>query len=154
MKFAVITLATAMFAAAPVQAQQQEGQRRPEARAERKDPTQRIERRVQRLDEKLNLSDDQVARIRTILTKESEQMRAHFEKSGFRRDRAEGARPQPNPAVRDSVRAQMKAMRDRTDQAVQQVLSADQRTAYQKLQQEMRERGGERRGKRAGTRKS
>ena len=147
MKLAVITLAAALFAvAAPVQAQQQEGQRRPEVRAERKHPKQRIERRVQRLDEKLNLSDDQVARIRTILTQETEQMRAQFEKSGFRRDRAQGEHAQPNPAVRDSVRAQMKAMRARTDQAITPVLNADQRTAYQKLQQEMRERGRKRGG--------
>jgi periplasmic protein CpxP/Spy len=164
MKLAVFTLAAALFAAAaPAQAQQQDGQRRPQARAERMDPKQRIERRVERLDEKLNLSDDQAARIRTILTQESEQMRAHFQKTG--RARAEGAQGQraegqrPSPAARDSMRAQMKQARERTDAAILQVLNADQRAQYEKLQQEMRERGprgekrdGEKRGERRGSR--
>ena len=152
MKIAVFTLAAALFAAsAPAQAQQtQPGQDR-QARAERMDPTKRVERRVQMLDERLDLNDSQVARIRTILTEESEQMRARFQKRVEDR-RVEGQRdaqrPQISPAQRDSARAQMKQFRDRTDAAILEVLNADQKTQYQKLQAERGKRGGERRERR------
>ena len=142
MKFAVLTLAAALFAvSAPAQAQQTQPRQDRQARAERFDPKQRIERRVEMLDEKLNLDDSQVARIRTILTQESEEMQARFKKGRDGRERAEGQRD----AQRDSMRAQMKQFRDRTDAAILEVLNADQKAQYQKLQQERgKRRGGER----------
>ncbi len=156
MKFAVITVAAAMFAAAaPVQAQQPQQERpRAEARAQRMDPAKRIERRVQVLDQKLNLSDDQAARIKTILTQESEQMKSHFQGCIAKADRKPGERaerPKMSEAARDSVRAVMKERRERTDAAILQVLSADQRSQYEKLKSEMKDRGE--RGKRGGERK-
>jgi hypothetical protein len=58
---------------------------------------------------------------------------------------ARDRRPAPNDAARDSVRTQMRAIRDRTNQRIESVLTADQRTAYRELRQSMendrRERG-------------
>lgn len=145
MKYAVFTLAAALFAAAaPVQAQQQD---RPQPRAERdgkpRDAKQRLERRVQMLDEKLDLNDSQVARIRTILTQEVEQMQARFQANAATRQRVEGTqRPRMTPAQRDSARAQLKLVRDRTDAAILEVLNAEQKTQYQKFQQERGRKGG------------
>lgn len=154
MKFGAITLAAALLAVgAPLQAQQQDQARR----GERMDPKQRIERRVERLDDRLDLTDAQVGRIRTILTQEAEQMKSHFAARG---PRGEGQRMQRSAAERDSMRTQMKAARERTDAAILQVLNDSQRAEYQKFQQERPKhgergkRGGEKRGERKGTRTS
>jgi periplasmic protein CpxP/Spy len=145
MKFSVLTLAAALFAVtAPAMAQQTPPRQDRQARAERLDPEQRIERRVQMLDKRLNLNDTQVARIRTILTQESDEMQARFQKGREGRQRAEGQ----GDAQRDSLRAQIKQFRDRTDTAIQEVLNADQKAQYQKLQAERgkRHERSERRG--------
>ena len=118
MRFAMITLAAALFAGAaatPADAQER-GQRRPGMRAERMDsmkrmdPAQRVDRRVEMMTKRLDLSAEQATRIRAILLQQAEQLE------------------------------QMKAAHTRTESAINDVLNADQR---RKLE-EAKERGGER----------
>src|SRR5687768_9153453 len=98
----------AVFAAglvlAPQAGAQSEQQGRPDRggqRGERMDPAQRIERRVGMLTERLQLSQQQATQIRQILTQESEQTRALWEK-------AQGA-------DRESLRPQMQSIREGTE---------------------------------------
>lgn len=134
MKLAIITLAAALSAAAVVPAQAQETQpRRPQARAERMDPTQRVERRVQMLTERLDLSAAQATRVKAIVTQEAEQMKAFFDKNHPARD---GQRP--TDEERTAFRTQMQQMNARTHAEIAKVLNADQLKKFD----ELRERRG------------
>src|ERR671933_1437769 len=98
---------------APQAGAQSEQQGRPDRggmRGERMDPAQRIERRVNMLTERLSLSAQQQTQVREILTKESEQMRALFEK-------AQGS------ADRESLRPQMQSLRENTEKQFEGVLT-------------------------------
>jgi Spy/CpxP family protein refolding chaperone len=130
MRFAIITLAAALSVAAvaPAQAQDTE-QRRPRMRAEQMDPTQHVERRVQMLTQRLELSADQAAKVKSILTQESEQLKAHFQKA--RPDSAQ----RPTPEQRQAFRAEMQKVREHTKGEIAKVLNADQLKKYQELQQ-------------------
>ncbi len=134
MKFAILTLAAALSAAAvaPAQAQQAPRQERPraEARAERGDPAKRVERRVQMLTERLSLSADQAARVKTILTQESAQLKAFFDKNRP----AEGAQ-RPSEEQRNAFRTQMKQVRENTSAELAKVFNADQLKKYQEVGQ-------------------
>src|SRR5919205_1473854 len=124
---------------APQAGAQSEQQGRPDRggmRGERMDPAQRVERRVNMLTERLNLSTQQQTQVRQILTKESEQMRALFEK-------AQGG------ADRESLRPQMQSLREGTERQIEGVLTPQQLTTYRELREKMRqerEQRGERRG--------
>lgn len=140
MKFPIIALAVAISVAAvaPAQAQQPE-QRRPEARAERMDPAKRIDRRVRMLTEQLSLNADQTARVKAILTQQSEQSRTFFEKNRP----ADGA-ARPTEEQRKAFREQMQQARERTDAEIAKVLNADQLKKFEELQKQRREGRGER----------
>ena len=136
MRFAIITLAAALSVAAVAPAQAQDsGQRRPRARAEQMDPAQRVERRVQMLTQRLELSADQAAKVKAILTKEGEQMRAHFQQA--RPDSAQ----RPTEEQRKAFREQMQKVREQTNGEIAKVLNADQQKKYQELQQRGMRRG-------------
>lgn len=145
MKFAMITLAAALSLAAVAPAQAQDttdAPRRMRARAERMDPAQTIERRVEMLTKELDLSADQAAQIKTILTKESEQMRAHFQKMRP----SDGAQPQrPTDEQRQAMRAEMQKVREQTKGEMAKVLNADQLKKYEELQKRQPRRDGQRR---------
>lgn len=147
MRFAMITLAAALSLAAVAPAQAQDttdAPRRMRARAERMDPAQMIDRRVKMLTEQLDLSADQAAKIKTILTKESEQMREHFQKMRP----ADGAqRQRPTDEQREAMRAEMQKVREQTKGEIGKVLNADQLKKYEELQK--REPRGEGMGRRA-----
>jgi hypothetical protein len=119
---------------APQAGAQSEQQGRPDRggqRGERMDPAQRIQRRVGMLTERLQLSQQQATQIRQILTQESEQTRALWEK-------APGA-------DRESARPQMKAIRAGTEKKIDGVLTEQQRATYRELRESMRKRRGEER---------
>jgi hypothetical protein len=103
------------------------------------DPAQRIERRVSMMTERLQLSQAQATQIRQILTQESEQTRAIFEKG-------------QNGADREALRPELKSVRQGTEQKIDAVLTESQRKTYAELRDQMRQRRGER-GERKGTRK-
>ena len=117
---------------APQAGAQSEQQGRPDrGRGERMDPAQRIERRVSTLTERLQLSQQQATQIRQILTDESTQMRALFEKAQAGADR-------------ESLRPQMQSLREGTEKKIDAVLNAQQRATYAQLREEMRKRREER----------
>jgi Spy/CpxP family protein refolding chaperone len=124
---------------APQAGAQSEQQGRPDRggmRGERMDPAQRIERRVSMMTERLKLSTEQATQVRQILTKESEQMRALF-------DKAQGG------ADRESLRPQMQSLRESTEKQIEGVLTQQQQATYRELREKMRqerEQHGERRG--------
>jgi Spy/CpxP family protein refolding chaperone len=126
---------------APQAGAQSEQQGRPDrpGRGERMDPAQRIERRVSMLTERLQLSQQQATQVRAILTQEQSQVKAL-------RDKAQGS------ADRESMRSEMQSIRQRTEQQIDGVLSAQQRVTYTQLRQEMQKRRGER-GEGKGTRR-
>lgn len=128
-------LAAALVLAPEAGAQsEQQGRERPE-RGQRMDPAQRVERRVTMMTERLQLSQPQATQIRQILTQESEQMRAIFEKG-------------QNGADREALRPEMKSVREGTEKKIDAVLTESQRKTYAELREQMRQR---REGK--GTRK-
>jgi hypothetical protein len=132
-KLAFGAVLAAGLALAPPAGAQSEQQGRPDrpGRGERMDPAQRVERRVSMLTERLQLSQQQATQIRQILTDEGTQMRAL-------REKAQGG------ADRESLRPQMQSIRQRTEQQIDGVLTAQQRATYKALREEMQKRRGER----------
>jgi len=119
---------------------QSEQQGRPDhggQRGERMDPAQRVERRMAKLTERLQLSTEQATRIRQFLTQEQTQMQALWQK-------AEGG------ASRESLRPEMQAIRQRTEQQIEGVLTEQQRATYRELRDSMRKERGGRRAPRQG----
>ncbi len=132
-------LAAALVLAPEAGAQsEQQGRTRPE-RGQRMDPAQRIERRVSMMTERLQLSQPQATQIRQILTQESEQIRAIFEKG-------------QNGGDREARRPEIQSVREGTEKKIDAVLTESQRKSYAELREQMRQRRGER-GERKGTRK-
>jgi Spy/CpxP family protein refolding chaperone len=125
---------------APQAEAQSEQQGRPDRgaqRGERMDPKQRLERRISMLTERLQLSQQQAAQIRQILTQEQTQMQPLWQK-------AEAG------ASRESLRPEIQAIRERTEQQIEGVLTEQQRTTYRELRESMRQRRGEGRRPRNG----
>jgi Spy/CpxP family protein refolding chaperone len=129
-KLTFAAVLAAGLALAPQAGAQSEQQGRPERR-ERMDPAQRIERRVSMLTERLQLSQPQATQIRQILTEESTQMRALFEKM-------------QGGADRESVRPQVQALRENTEKKIDGVLTAQQRATYTQLREQRRKERSER----------
>jgi hypothetical protein len=128
------------LALAPEAGAQSEQQGRPDRggqRGERMDPQQRLERRLTMLTERLQLSQQQATQIRQILTQEQTQMASL-------RQKAEGG------ASRESLRPEMQAIRQRSEQQIEGVLTDQQRTTYRELRESMRQRRGEGRPPRNG----
>lgn len=131
------------------------------------DPQQRIDRRVASMTQDLQLSADQQARIRTILTNQSTQMQALRQKNGFQGPPRGGERPdlqRPDSARADrgdrsgrgfggqrQMPPEVKALRDQTEKQIDAVLNSTQRAKYQQLrqqrEQEHQKHDGERSGK-------
>jgi hypothetical protein len=138
---AVAALAAGLTLAPQAHAQ---GQPRDEARTERADrrmdPAQRLEQRVTFLTQRLQLSSRQQTQVRQILTRENEQMQSLWDKA---RAQGNGA----NDSAREGLRQQMRSIHDRTDQQIENVLTAQQRTTYRELRDARRnaQHGGPRR---------
>ncbi|HEY1952050.1 MAG TPA: hypothetical protein VGG76_04535 [Gemmatimonadaceae bacterium] len=126
----------------------QQRQERGEGRGQL-DTQQRIDRRVQSMTQDLQLSADQQARIRTILTNESTQMQALRQKNGFQGPQRGGERPdgqRPDSARGDRAGAgfggrrqlppEVKALRDQTEKQIDAVLNSSQRAKYQQLREQ------------------
>lgn len=95
------------------------------------DPEERLNRRVSRMTDELKLTTAQAAKVRQILSQEQTEMRALWEKNRPQGDANSGARD----ANRDAVRAQMKAIHDRTEKQIDGVLTAQQRATYAQLRE-------------------
>jgi hypothetical protein len=136
---AVLAAGLVLAPQAGAQSEQQGRPGRGGQRGERMDPAQRIERRVGMLTERLQLSQPQATEIRQILTQESEQIRALWEKA------------QPG-GDRESLGPQMKSIREATEKKIEGVLTEQQRTTYRELRERMRKERGERGESRRGPR--
>jgi Spy/CpxP family protein refolding chaperone len=167
--FAAATAAAliASLAVAPAAFGQQQGQNYPQGQERRgpRDPQQMIDGRVARMTQELQLSADQQARIRTILTNERTQMEALRQKNGFQRpgdgQRPDGARPDSARSGEGRGRGfggrqippEFKALRDQTEKQIDAVLNSTQRAKYEQLkqqrEQEFRKHEGERSGQRS-----
>ncbi|HEX6750265.1 MAG TPA: hypothetical protein VF092_23430 [Longimicrobium sp.] len=148
-------LAAALVTQAPARAQTQldvqPGQRR--EHAQRQDPGQRLDRQVSMLTRRLGLSSSQQTQIRRILQQRDEQFRAWREshrdqfggqRDGQRRDGRQGGF-QRGQGQRPQLLAELQAIRDRSEQQIERVLTDSQRAQYRQLRDE-HGRFGERRG--------
>jgi hypothetical protein len=121
---AVLAAGLVLAPQAGAQSEQQGRPGRPE-RAQRMDPQQRLERRVSMLTERLQLSQQQATQLRQILTEEQTQTQALRQKAG-------------GGADRESLRPEMQAIRQRTEQRIDGILTEQQRTTYRELRESMR----------------
>lgn len=160
----------ASTACAQSQGQTQQGQERREGRGQQGDPQQRIDRRISMMTQDLQLSADQQARIRTILTNESTQMQALRQKNGFQGPQRGGERPdgqRPDSARADrgdrggrgfggqrQLPPEVKALRDQTEKQIDAVLNSSQRAKYQQLREQREQEHQKHEGDRAGQRAS
>jgi len=155
-----VAVATGLLLHAPVQAQVQQdaqGGRRWQ-QGQRQDPAQRLDRQVSMLTERLQLSSTQASRIRGILQRQDEQLRAwrqehrgEFQRGGGRRggEQQQGANGERR---RPELPAELKAIRDRGEQQIEAVLNDRQRAEYRTLREQRGQfgnrQGGEGRGQR------
>ncbi len=120
--------------ALPQQQQQQQQQQKQVQLNER--AKQMVERRLQRMDEVLNLTPEQEKKIREILEKEAAQF------SGFDWERFRDM----SPEERQQAMEQFRAQREKTDKEIEKVLTPEQVEKYRKMQEEFRQRRGRRPG--------
>jgi hypothetical protein len=92
------------------------------------DPQAMLDRQMEELKESLELSDDQEKQVREIIT------------AGFETMRKAREEMQDGGGDREAMREKMQAMREEQTQKIKAVLSEDQFTKYEKIQQERRER--------------
>jgi Spy/CpxP family protein refolding chaperone len=162
--------------AAQIQSQQSSTQERPARSAEQRGPggrggpgqrndSLRVERRLGMLTERLTLTANQQAAVRTILLDEHTQVEALRPEGGRGFGGPRGARPDSGARVErqrpdsaqmaqrraemEQVRAKMDVLRQQTDTRIEQVLTADQRATYRELVAN-RPEGGPGRGGRGG----
>jgi periplasmic protein CpxP/Spy len=91
------------------------------------DPAAFVDRQMEELKEGLDLSDDQEKQVREIITAGFENMRKSREEMQDGGDR-------------EAMREKMQAMREEQNQKIKAVLSAEQFTKYEQIQEERRER--------------
>jgi hypothetical protein len=166
-RFALVAAGAAMIGSlafastASAQGQQQDGDRPREG--QRLDPAQRMEQRIARMTETLQLNQSQVTRIRAILTDERTQMEAFRKNNPRPDDRAgqgaanggqrpdNGQRPEGGRGGfggRRELPPELKAIRDKTDKQIESVLNAQQLSTYHAQQAERAKReSGQRQGK-------
>lgn len=148
-----LVLALGIPMAATAFAQQADGEGCPHARGEGGGPGHHgrrghhgPERMVERLTERLSLTDAQRAQVTTIVRESHEQMKA-LRPAGAHPPRGEhprGERPEPSP----EQRARFEAIRDQADARISALLNASQRTQFEALKAEMRARHEQRRERR------
>ncbi|MFA0964732.1 Spy/CpxP family protein refolding chaperone [Roseivirga sp. BDSF3-8] len=133
--FAMISLVT-------MQGMAQDGGRRGH-RGKDISPEERMEKHIARLDEKLELTDQQEQEIRSILEDSHEEMK------GIRENIKES-----DEVDRTAVKEQMKALKEKTDSDILAVLDDEQDAKYtqmaEKRNQRMKKRMEKRRGHRGG----
>jgi Spy/CpxP family protein refolding chaperone len=91
----------------------------------RMDPQARMQQRIEMLTTRLQLTPQQVEQLKPILQKQSDDMRALFEKANG--DFA-------------SVRPEMQQLREKTDAQVEAILTDAQKKQYAEIQKEMQAR--------------
>lgn len=90
-------------------------------------PAERLERRLQFLDHRLDLSDEQVESVRTIM------QNAHEGVAAWRAENTDASRKERH--------ARMKEQRSATNAAIMEVLNQDQKEVFEDLKEERGQRG-------------
>jgi Spy/CpxP family protein refolding chaperone len=108
----------------------------------RMNPEERINKQTAELKEKLALSEEQTAKVKAVLTKSMEEQRAEFEK---RREEMEKAREEGQQMDREKMHAEMLARMEKQDKQIEALLTPEQKTKYQEMVKERKERMKERR---------
>lgn len=128
-------------AATPASAQEPAPRQGTRMEQHRPDSQRIIGRRVALLTERLNLTEDQAARVRELFGKEAEQRKAILKKAGLEPGRAHRSR--------DSLpRTELRQLREQTEQELLALLDEQQKKEYERLKEELQSRGprgGERR---------
>ncbi len=91
--------------------------------ADDKEQRPSIEKRVEHLTEKLNLTEQQQKEITAILKASRDEMATHRNPDATKEERKE-------------MRKSLQALRDSTESKITQVLTAEQRTQYEKMREE------------------
>lgn len=90
-----------------------------------------VDDRVKMLADRLNLSDDQQAKVKSILTDSQK------EQQGIRDD---------SSLSQDDRRSKMRSLRESTNSKIRDVLNDDQKKKFDEMQQQMRDRSKEGKG--------
>lgn len=117
-----LTCATAIAAAQPTQAQQEE-----------------LQQRLANVAERLELTDEQKVQIEPIITESFAQQQEILQKYGIDPSAQGGSRSRPNPRTARQLRNDMQSLRDNTREQLDGILDDDQMAEYARLQDEMRE---------------
>ncbi len=124
-------------------AQRGTGERPSKARPERgmrMDPKERIEKQTARMQEELELTDEQTADIKALMLENMEARQAEMEK---RRAEMEEAQEQQKMDF-EKMRAEMKAQRDAQNEQIKAMLTKEQAEKYDAMLKEQEERMKER----------
>jgi len=97
---------------------------------------------------RLNLSDAQKAQVKTIFENNKPNQAQREEMRDLRQKKHDGSITEQEQAKFKEIKTQMRASAEQTRNAVLAVLTAEQRTQFDQMKQEMRERRGERKGMR------
>ncbi len=112
----------------------------------------RVERQARGGMQKLNLSDDQKAKIKQIRETARQRMQAVLtedQKTQMQQARQQRQRPKLN--LSDDQKAQLKAIRQDTENQIRGVLNADQQKQWDQMRQQAKQRMQQRRSQGAGT---
>jgi len=146
---ASLALVPSAFAQGQTTPPQGQGQGREGGRGERMDPQQRIDRRIAKMTEQLQLNAGQQAKIRSIYNDERTQMEALRKNAGSQGlDDRQGQAP--NGQRPDSARGgegrgrggrggpppEVRAIHDKTEKQIEGVLNATQLAKYRELKQQ------------------
>jgi hypothetical protein len=119
---------------------------REQARGQRMDPQQMINRRVAMMTQNLSLSSTQQMQIRTILTEERAQLEA-LRKNAANQRPEDRAAPPPEDGAPGAMRSdrggpppEVRAVIDRSEMRIESVLNSRQRITYRQLRQKEQQR--------------
>lgn len=142
----VLGAAVLTFGAVAPQVQAQVGTRQPPAQArmrqQRMNPAQRLERHIQMLTRRLQLTPQQATQIRTILREEQTRRLAARPQGGWRNGQ------RPDSTQMRQLRERMRAEREQTRRRIEAVLNEQQRATFRQMEARQTERRVDRRRER------
>lgn len=101
----------------------------------REQAMQRVEANLQDAQERLQLSDEQAAQLRPILTKDAEQ---RLEVIGKYATDENGERKRPSRKDMKEMRDQIQMINERSNESLSRILSAEQMAEYREMMNERR----------------
>ncbi len=99
---------------------------------------------------RLNLTDAQKAQVKTIFESSKPSQTQRDEMRNLKQKKRDGSITEQEQARMKEIKTQMKASAEQTQNTVLAILTAEQRTQFDQMKQEMRQRRGERKEMRKG----